>query len=99
MVMISFTRTLKNTEGEWDLRSILTKHVCSFSMDLKRCLSELLFILSGEDSAEYIRLCGFGSAAGLLAEKGLPGFENISQRAISLDDLAAEHAKKKRAAK
>eukprot|EP00466_Bigelowiella_natans_P020931 jgi/Bigna1/71855/fgenesh1_pg.17_\ len=50
-------------------------------------------------SAEYIRLCGFGSAAGLLAEKGLPGFENISQRAISLDDLAAEHAKKKRAGK
>jgi len=89
-------RTMKTDQGEWDLRSILTKHVCSFNMGLKQCTSELIFICCSEDSSEYIRLCGFGSAAGLLADKGLPGFEKLSERAVSLDELAAEARKRKK---
>jgi len=32
-------------------------------------------------------LVGFGNAAGLLAEKGLPGFSMMKQSAIDLDSL------------
>mmetsp|Transcript_8948 Transcript_8948/g.17426 ORF Transcript_8948/g.17426 Transcript_8948/m.17426 type:complete len:330 (+) Transcript_8948:905-1894(+) len=93
-------KTMKDEAGNWDLRSILTKHICSFNMGLKKCISELIFVLCGENSSEYIRLCGFGSAAGLLADKGLPGFEKMSEQAYSLDEMvarqkAAEKAKAK----
>jgi len=81
-------RTMKDKNGNWNLRAILTKHICSFNMNLKHTLSEFLFVLCGEESGEYIRLLGFGSAAGLLADKGLPGFSQLSQQAYSLDELA-----------
>lgn len=44
-----------------------------------------LFILAGE----YIRLTGFGNAVGLLAEKGLPGFSMLKEKAVNIDDLVA----------
>ena len=40
-------------------------------------------------ASEFIRLCGFGNAIGLLAEKGLPGFTGLTQQAVSLDALMA----------
>lgn len=80
-------RTMRDENGKLDLRSILTKHICTFMMSLKALLSEFLFILAGEDSNEYIRLVGFGAAVGLLADKGLPGFEHVASQALSLDDL------------
>jgi hypothetical protein len=36
-------------------------------------------------AAEYIRLCGFGNAVGLLAEKGLPGFGMLRQKSVDVD--------------
>jgi hypothetical protein len=39
----------------------------------------LFFDLKTFAGSEYIRLTGFGNAAGLLAEKGLPGFGFVSQ--------------------
>jgi len=89
-------KTMKDEDGNWDLRSILTKHICSFNMGLKKCISELIFVLCGENSGEYIRLCGFGSAAGLLADKGLPGWEKMSEKAYSLDELVEQHKKAKK---
>jgi hypothetical protein len=38
-------------------------------------------------ASEYIRLLGFGHAVGLLAEKGLPGFGALTQRAVNIDDV------------
>lgn len=57
--------------------------------NVRRLVGELLFSVCENDSSEYIRLCGFGSAVGLLADKGLPGFAGIGQKAMSFEDLMA----------
>jgi hypothetical protein len=42
-------------------------------------------------ATEYIRLVGFGSAAGLLAEKGMPGFSFLGAKNVEKpEDLANE---------
>jgi hypothetical protein len=38
-------------------------------------------------ASEFIRLVGFGNAAGLLSEKGLPGFANLKQNTVDLNQL------------
>jgi hypothetical protein len=49
---------------------------------LKFAASEFFYALAQHDSTEYIRLVGFGSAAGLLAEKGMPGFSFLGAKAV-----------------
>jgi len=72
------------------LRALLLPHCTTIKYRIKRCVGELLFTLCDEQSNEFIRLCGFGNAIGLLAEKGLPGFTGLTQQALSLDDLIAQ---------
>ena len=49
--------------------------------------------ISNPTANEYIRLVGFGNAAGLLAEKGFGGLMGLKQNAIDIDDLMKMKAK------
>jgi len=70
------------------LRALLLAQVITLHFDLKRAVSEFLYAVVGEDTSEYVRLLGFGSAVGLLAEKGLPGFAGLlKQKAINMDEV------------
>jgi len=71
----------------WSLRSMLLPHMTSTNYHLKQIVTEFLWEICSKDSAEFTRLCGFGNAAGLLAEKGFPGFAGMKQNAIDLDEL------------
>eukprot|EP01083_Nonionella_stella_P084217 233087_1 len=77
------------SDYESELRDKLIEHITTYQMTLKTTVSDFLFALCYDESPEYILRVGFGNAVGLMAEKGFPGFENISQRAIGLDELVA----------
>ena len=69
------------------LKTLLCAHLTSFQMTLKSAAGEFFYALAGEDASEYVRLVGFGNAAGLLAEKGLPGFEGMKKQALNLGNF------------
>lgn len=69
------------------LRTLLLKTVLTLRVTLKSSVSEFLYNLCEKDTHEYIRLCGFGCAVGLLADKGLPGFAGLAQQAVDMDKL------------
>lgn len=62
------------------LKSLVLTWVISLNFNVKQAVSELLYRICSEDTSEYIRLLGFGSAVGLLAEKGLPGFSMLGRK-------------------
>lgn len=92
----------RDPQPSW-LKGRMLATLTSFSMHLKTAVEELLWKLCCEDSSDFIRLAGFGSAVGLLANKGMPGFAHLSQNAIDIDELVeakrardeAEEEKKK----
>lgn len=55
--------------------------------DVGLLLQELMWSIAYENTDEYIRLCGFGRAIGLLANKGLPGFAGFAQQGLDLSSL------------
>jgi hypothetical protein len=74
-------------EAPTSLRRQLFKLVLSVNASVKHHVSDYLWELCDASSHEYIRLTGFGNAIGLLAERGLPGFTGIAERAINLDAM------------
>ena len=59
------------------------------------CVLETHHVLA-MSGGEVIRLTGVGSAAGLLASKGIGKFANTTSQAIDLDQLASAMAKKRK---
>jgi len=51
----------------------IIKYMTSMSMAIKFVSNELLFALVGENADDFVRLTGFGNAAGLLAMRNLFG--------------------------
>ena len=47
---------------------------------------------------EFIDRTGFGNAVGLLQQMGMPGLQNLTSRAVDLDQLVKERAAEKAAA-
>lgn len=68
-------------------KNVLLACLTTFQYTLKQAASEFLWLLAKEDTAEYIRLTGFGNAVGLLADKGLPGFQHLASQAIDISTL------------
>ena len=61
-------------------RARLIKQLTSMDHTLKRVAGEFLLALCADDTHEFVRLCGLGSAAGLLQEKDQMGaFAHIMQ--------------------
>jgi len=77
------------------LRAQLVQYITSYRINLKSTVSEFFWILANKESQEYMRLLGLGNAVGLLADKGLPGFAGLSQKAINIDDFIRNKGKKK----
>lgn len=71
-------------------KAVLLKHITSFNTLLKTSSSEFFFALANQESDEYVRLVGFGNAAGLLAEKGFPGFAGMQQQGIDLSHMVSK---------
>jgi len=80
----------------WSLKSMLLPHMTSSNYNLKQIVTEFLWELCGTDSNEFTRLVGFGNAAGLLAERGFPGFGPLKQNAIDLDQLVSRKHKQEK---
>lgn len=78
---------------KYTLRTILISYILTFKFNLKALVSEFLWNVAGEEASEYIRLVGFGCAIGLLADKGLPGFTGLTEKAYNVDDLLASGKK------
>ena len=53
------------------LRLHLIKCMTSIDYTLKRVVADMLYAAVGEDPRELVRLCGIGSSAGVLQEKGM----------------------------
>ena len=56
---------------EAPLRMWLIKALTSSNYNLKRVVGDMLYAVSGDDSEEFVRLTGLGSAAGLLQERDM----------------------------
>eukprot|EP00808_Paulinella_micropora_P021626 g71109.t1 len=91
-------RDHEGKRNPWSLRFLLSEHITSFDSVIKDLVCEFLFQLAEESAEEYMRLVGIGYGVGLMAQKGVPGFANLTKNAINLDDLA-KHMKKKEKAK
>jgi hypothetical protein len=85
-------------ESAASLRRTLLKFFVSGNATVRHHATELVWQLCEENTAEFIRLAGFGNAAGLLSERGMPGFGFLGQAAVNLDDLAAERRAARRGA-
>eukprot|EP00475_Leptophrys_vorax_P009831 TRINITY_DN1651_c0_g1_i1.p1 TRINITY_DN1651_c0_g1~~TRINITY_DN1651_c0_g1_i1.p1 ORF type:complete len:173 (-),score=53.17 TRINITY_DN1651_c0_g1_i1:46-564(-) len=82
------------TDDPNSTKTILIKHILSFHTTLKYAATEFFYALAQHDSTEYIRLVGLGSAAGLLAEKGMPGFSFLGARHVEKpEDLNSDSTK------
>jgi len=69
------------------IKSLLLPLLTSLHYSIKQLAGELIFVCCSKDSFEYIRLCGFGNAVGLLVDKDLPGFMGLKEKAHDVDDL------------
>jgi hypothetical protein len=78
----------RTERNPYRLRTILQNMVTSFRDNIKVSVSELLYTLCADDTAEYIRLVGFGAGVGLLQRKGAQGFGNILTQTVDLGEVA-----------
>ena len=83
-------------ENPHSFKSLFLELMRSHSIHLKTCSEEIIWQLCQEDSNEYIRLVGFGRGAGLLANRGLPGFAHLAQNAIDVDAMVEARARQQR---
>ncbi len=57
------------------------------------CVAHARCVLCVCVADEFIRLVGFGNAAGVLADKGFPGLQALKSQAIDLDELVKKGKK------
>ena len=69
---------------------LMMKMLTATSFNAKHLAGNLLFALCDDDAEEFAHLCGLGSAAGLLAERGL--FAGLQQQADAPVDVTDEKA-------
>lgn len=72
------------------LKMLMMKMLTATSFNAKHLAGNLLFALCDDDAEEFAHLCGLGSAAGLLAERGL--FAGLQQQADAPVDVTDEKA-------
>jgi len=73
----------------------IIKYMTSMSMAIKYLANELLFSLVGESADDFVRLTGFGNAAGLLAMRNLFGMGKHLQGDTASQIRAAEKSEEK----
>jgi hypothetical protein len=74
-------------QGNTSLKARVLLLMLSPQYRVASLIQELMYKIAGENSDEYIRLCGFGRAVGLLTGKGIPGFAHFAKNAINLDSF------------
>jgi hypothetical protein len=64
-------------------------HMCSIEMAVKHWSNELMYIIVGEDADKFVRLTGFGNAAGHLVNRGLFGLGGLANAKTTRADVEA----------
>ena len=74
--------------GDASLKMLLMRMLTATAFNAKHVAGNMLFALCGDNAEEFAHLCGLGSAAGLLSERGL--FAGLQQQVDAPVDITED---------
>ena len=81
------------------LRNLFIGYMTSVSYSVKTAMGEFFIQVCDNSPDEMIRLVGFGAGIGHLVNKGVPGFSQMANQGVNLEQMAALKRKREKAAK